>query len=90
MNKRKLVTDRNPPGSIHNHLLDILALIKQETSEDFTRVLAGSALQKFKNNPYEDAIYDMASKRYREVDTYIMKAKQAISDAEDVLDVKRY
>ena len=92
MNKRRLLTDREGyPGSMTKYLVDILLRIKQESNDEFVRSLAHQAILKANHgNPMEEAIYDMASVRLLECDLYIMKAKQAISDAEEILDVQRY
>ena len=92
MNKRKLLTDREGyPGSMTKYLVDVLQRIKQESNDEFVRSLAHQAILKANHgNPMEEAIYDMASVRLLECDLYIMKAKQAISDAEEILNVQRY
>ena len=86
MNKRRLLTDRGmPPGSITGYLIETLTRIKQETNDEFVRSTAQNAILKVsKCNSYEEAIYEMASKRLDGPDDYIRKAKQAISDAEDI------
>lgn len=92
MNKRRLLTEREGyPGSITKYLVDILLRIKQESNDEFIRTMANQAILKANHgNPMEEAIYDMASVRLLECDMYIMKAKQAICAAEEILDVKRY
>lgn len=87
MNKRKLLTERQGyPGSMTKYLVDTLLRIKQESNDDFIRSMAFQAIRKVNNgNPLEDTIYDMASIRFVDAEMYIMKAKQAISDAEDIL-----
>jgi hypothetical protein len=92
MNKRKLLTEREDhSASMTKYLVDVLLRIKQESNDDFIRTMAQQAIIKVNGgNPLEDAVYEMASVRLLECDLYIMKAKQAIADAEDILDVKRY
>ena len=92
MNKRRLLTDKDSyPGSMTKYLVDVLQRIKQESNDEFVRTMAEQAIIKANGgNPMEEAIYDMASVRLLECDLYIMKAKQAISDAEEILDVQRY
>jgi hypothetical protein len=88
MNKRKLLTDRgSPPGSITQYLVDVLLRIKQESNDDFVRAMAHQAILKVNSgNPLEDAVYDIASKSLLvESELYLMKAKQAIADAERIL-----
>jgi hypothetical protein len=87
MNKRKLVTDRDgPPGSMTKYLVDVLLRIKQESHDDFTRSMAHQAITKVNlGNPLEDTIYDMATINFVESEIYLMKAKQAIADAERIL-----
>jgi len=88
VNKRKLLTDRQgPPGSMTKYLVDTLVRIKQESSEEFVRTLAEQAILKVNGgNPLEEAIYNVATKAiFIESDIFIMKAKQAIADAERIL-----
>jgi hypothetical protein len=87
MNKRKLLTDREGyPGSITKYLVDILIRIKQESNDEFIKTMAHQAILKANHgNPMEDSIYEMASVKFVDAEMYIMKAKQAISDAEEVL-----
>lgn len=88
MNKRKLLTDREgPPGSITKYLVDILLRIKQESNDDFVRTMANQAIRKVNDgNPLEDAVYTIASKPLMvESELYLMLAKQAIADAEEIL-----
>lgn len=87
MNKRKLLTDREgPPGSITKYLIDVLLRIKQESNDDFIRTMAQEAIRKVNNgSPFEDTIYDMATVNLVESELYLMKAKQAIADAERIL-----
>ena len=87
MNKRKLLTDREgPSGSMTKYLVDVLLRIKQESSEDFVRAMANHAILKVNGgNPLEDSVYEMATLNFIESDIIIMKAKQAIADAERIL-----
>ena len=87
MNKRKLVTDRDgPPGSMTKYLVDVLLRIKRESNDEFVRSMAYEAIRKVNDgNPLEDSIYEMASVRLIDAEMYIMKAKQAIHDAEKAL-----
>jgi len=87
MNKRKLVTDREgPPGSMTKYLVDVLLRIKQESNDDFVRTMAQEAIRKVNiGNPLEDVVYDMTSLNFVEGELYLMKAKQAIADAERIL-----
>ena len=92
MNKRRLLTDKDSyPGSMTKYLVDVLQRIKHESNDEFVRNMADQAIRKANfGNPLEEAIYDMASIRLLECDMYIMKAKQAICAAEEILDVKHY
>jgi hypothetical protein len=88
MNKRKLLTDREGyPGSMTKYLVDVLLRIKQESNDDFIRTMAHQAIKKVNGgNPLEEAIYDVASNAiFVESEIYLMKAKQAIADAERIL-----
>ena len=88
MNKRKLLTDRDgPPGSMTKYLVDILLRIKQESNDEFVRAMAQEAIRKVNGgNPLEDAVYTIASKELLvESELYLMLAKQAVADAEGIL-----
>jgi hypothetical protein len=88
MNKRKLLTDREGyPGSMTKYLVDVLLRIKQESNDEFIRTMAHQAIEKVNGgNPLEDAVYEVASTPiFVESEIYLMKAKQAIADAERIL-----
>ena len=88
MNKRKLLTDRGgPPGSMTQYLVDVLLRIKYESNDEFIRTMAHQAIKKVNGgNPLEEVVYNAATNAiFVESEIFLMKAKQAIADAERIL-----